>query len=157
MNLSQHRIEWAGAPQFFPGCVPGWGQPGVLVPLSVQLPKDGVLDFIQLDGQIQSLLQGMAIEGLGKGQTSKAQLLERLQIWTWALLRHAGYPHPKLSDLVGAISIKPGVDGLVLACPLQAHHAAMAALQWLVRAVNHALAGEPLAAVAEQLPSSCRR
>jgi cyanophycin synthetase len=153
MNLSQHRIEWAGTPQYFPGCVPGWGRPGVLVPLSLHLSGGQELDLVQLDAKMQTLLRGIALEVSSKGPTAGAQLLERLQAWTWALLRHAGYPLPKRSDLVESITIKPGVHGLVLACSSPTHQAAVATLRWLVTVVNHALAGEGLAVVAGQLPA----
>ncbi|NQW92744.1 MAG: hypothetical protein HQ446_01680, partial [Polaromonas sp.] len=63
------------------------------------------------------------------------------------------YSLPKQTDLVEAITVKTGVYGLVLACALPTHQAAVAALRWLVTVVNHALAGEGLAVVAGQLPA----
>ena len=151
--MGQHSIEWAGSPQFFPGDVPGWGQPGVLVPLALHLPDEQTLDFVQLDEKLQALLQGVVLPFSSTDPIAKTQLLERLQTWTAALLRYAGLPVFRAADRIEAIKIKLGVDGLVLACPPQTHHAAMAALRWLVRAVNDGLSGEPLAAVAEQFPA----
>ena len=148
--MAPHRIEWAGSPQFFPGYVPGWGQPGLLVPLSLHLSDVQEIDFVQLDEKIQALLRGVVLPVPSKAQIATAQLLERLQTWTAALMRHAGLPVFRAEVRIEAIKIKLGVEGLVLACPLQTHHAAMAALRWLVPAVNVALAGEPLAAVADQ-------
>ncbi len=69
------------------------------------------------------------------------------------MLRYAGLPVFRVEDRIESIKIKPSVVGLVLACPPQTHHAALAALRWLVRAVNDALAGKPLVAVAQQLPA----
>ncbi len=151
--MGQYSIEWAYSPQFFPGYVPGWGQPGLLVPLSLHLSDEQELDFILLDEKIQALLIGVVLPVPSKGQIATTQLFERLQTWTASLLRYAGLPVFRVEDRIESIKIKPSVVGLVLACPPQTHQAALAALRWLVRAVNDALAGKPLAAVAQQLPA----
>jgi cyanophycin synthetase len=151
--VSQNIIEWAGAPQFFSGCVPGWGRPCLLIPLSLHLSQNRSLDFVQLDEKIQALVQGVVLEFSSQDQTATSQLLGRLQAWTAALLHSAGLPISRAEDRIKAIKMKLGVEGLVLVCPLQNQRDVLAVFRWLVSAVNHALAGESLATVADQLPA----
>ena len=153
MTQIQHRIELARVPQLFTGCVPGWGQPCVLFYFSLHLVPGRELDWAHLDRSVQALLQGGALKEAGQGQTAVAQLVERIRGWVGTLMAQAGLPTPRHEDLVEAVKIKPDLEGLVLACPLQNHGAVVSVVMWLIQVINTALAGESLVTAAKRLPA----